>query len=543
MTTAVTTIEVEDGAVAQPDNNPSPENVVIHVWPEDLEAMNYGRKADIISSTAAYVEFPCELVPPCKRGQHVNRHYINKEGHITQPRRIGRYFFVEDALKHDLGALKRGELYTKSEFYKRARAWYKAEIDRRIHREIVEFERKWMQDPNPPAMPYQHDQGAVQRNGVDESKAGAEPVNQEEKTEAAAASPREDSPPIYDDEYDQDEPVTQEEKKTGKRGVKPAKPRLAPTRIQPSRAAKRKVLEAAAERAAKRANRAATPARTKTPAPEPKSLAEAPPTTTTTATTQPPAAATTDKSQPNNINLPPPSPPQETKGDYTLSPLDWALFNEAELHRPHNEILDPTGIDIAYFSHTLEKAIEAKIASLIARRESQAPPGLTIGQAGTGGGLNLLAFYPQPAMQCALERAGIKVQGPFEPAGVFIKDEDWRPASSSEPPTSPGPERMWAVAEVVRRRSTSPMRRVVERVTSAVNMDTMPAVEVPEAEMEISPTLGRWPASGGVEEGEEGQMPVEDLRENIVRVSGLEFAVDLCGSYLGDGRFARFLML
>ncbi|KAK3682288.1 hypothetical protein B0T22DRAFT_484362 [Podospora appendiculata] len=521
----VTTTEVED--FAQPDN-PSPENVVIQVWPEDLEAMNYGRKADILSSTTSYVEFPCELVPPCKRGQHVNRHFLNNEGHITQPRRIGRYFFVEDALKHDLGALKRGELYTKSEFYKRARAWYKAEIDRRIHREIVEFERKWMQDPNQPAMPYQQDQVTVGGNAVDENEAEAEP--KQERTEAA--SPREDSPPIYDDEYE-DEPITQEEKKTGKR-TRPAKPRPAPTRIQPSRAAKRKVLEAAAERAAKRANRATTPARTKpAAAPEP----EAAPATTTT----PAANLNTDKGQPNHINppqkenptttitttpstnLPPRGPPPETKGDYELSALDWASFNEAERHRPHGEILDPTGIDIAYFGYNLEKAVELKISNLIARREAQAPPGLTIGQMGLGGGLNLLAFYPQPQMECALGEAA-RVQPPFEPAGVFIKDEDWRPPSSSEPPSSPGPERMWAVADVVRRRSTSPTRRV-ERVTSAV------AAAAPEAEMEISPTLGRWPAAGVTVTEEDGQvMPMEDLRENTVRVSGLEFAVDLCGS-------------
>jgi len=74
---------------------------------------------------------PCQLVPSCKEGNHIAQsgHGGTDLGH----RRIGKYFFSEDALKHDLAALRRGKVYTKQEFYRRARAWYKAEIDRILH--------------------------------------------------------------------------------------------------------------------------------------------------------------------------------------------------------------------------------------------------------------------------------------------------------------------------------------------------------------------------------------------------------------------------
>jgi hypothetical protein len=51
---------------------------------------------------------------------------------------IGKYYFTESALKHDLAALSKGAIYRRDEFYKRAKAWYKAEIDRLIHLHRVE---------------------------------------------------------------------------------------------------------------------------------------------------------------------------------------------------------------------------------------------------------------------------------------------------------------------------------------------------------------------------------------------------------------------
>lgn len=72
---------------------------------------------------------PCRLVPPCREGNHGVIAPDRKRSH----EKIGKYHFTEEALKHDLGALKRGKVYTKREFYRRARAWYKADIDRVLH--------------------------------------------------------------------------------------------------------------------------------------------------------------------------------------------------------------------------------------------------------------------------------------------------------------------------------------------------------------------------------------------------------------------------
>lgn len=44
---------------------------------------------------------------------------------------------TEEGLKHDLGALKRGEIYHKDDFLVRVRAWYKAEIGRLTHLDKV----------------------------------------------------------------------------------------------------------------------------------------------------------------------------------------------------------------------------------------------------------------------------------------------------------------------------------------------------------------------------------------------------------------------
>lgn len=76
----------------------------------------------------------CKLVPPCKQGDHGPS--INSKGE-NAVRRIGKYYFSEDALKHDLAALKRGDIYGWDEFYKRAKAWYKGEVDRLLHLEKV----------------------------------------------------------------------------------------------------------------------------------------------------------------------------------------------------------------------------------------------------------------------------------------------------------------------------------------------------------------------------------------------------------------------
>lgn len=77
----------------------------------------------------------CKLLPPCK--QRFHGPYFNSKGEKAV-RPIGKYYFTENALKHDLTALKRGEIYERDEFYKRAKAWYKGEVDRLLHLEKIQ---------------------------------------------------------------------------------------------------------------------------------------------------------------------------------------------------------------------------------------------------------------------------------------------------------------------------------------------------------------------------------------------------------------------
>lgn len=75
-----------------------------------------------------------KLQPPCKQGDHGP--YIDSKGQ-TAVGPVGRYYSTEDALKHDLAALRRGDIYEWDDFYKRAKVWYKSEIDRLLHLEKV----------------------------------------------------------------------------------------------------------------------------------------------------------------------------------------------------------------------------------------------------------------------------------------------------------------------------------------------------------------------------------------------------------------------
>lgn len=90
--------------------------------------MKLPARTPIIRTTSSS---PCELLPPCDEGNHGTN--LTIEGSHLVARPIGKYYFTEDALKHDLAALKRNEIYDSGEFYKRAKAWYKAEIDRLLH--------------------------------------------------------------------------------------------------------------------------------------------------------------------------------------------------------------------------------------------------------------------------------------------------------------------------------------------------------------------------------------------------------------------------
>jgi hypothetical protein len=79
----------------------------------------------------------CQLVPPCKRGRH-GYHFSPGANEHRSANILGKYHITEEGLLHDLGALKRGAVYRREDFLVRARAWYKAEIDRLFHLERVQ---------------------------------------------------------------------------------------------------------------------------------------------------------------------------------------------------------------------------------------------------------------------------------------------------------------------------------------------------------------------------------------------------------------------
>ena len=357
----------------------------------------------------------------------------------------------------------------------------------------------------------------------------------------------------------------------------------APTRVQPSRAVKRKPEEPPlkpkvtrkkknkVEEPAKEAVKP-TPTDTKEPQPQPKGDGEE-----------------TD----------------ETKGDYELSLDEWKIFL-ARYNSATSPVLpkpSPTfsqshlqGIDVANFSMRLGRIIETKIMDLIDERQ-----GITIDEA--AGGLCLRGYYHHP-FRCALD--GNYVPPPrFEPAGAYSPGEDWRPPVEGDgesqkrelanpapkpaspatyrppgsrsriqgkipppslppqqhqktpptvitkpqthpstpakgqgntspsipppPPNSPFDKPSWPIRE-----ANSTQQRILNpEITTTSSARNSPA---PDASMEISPTLGRWrPPTAG--------FPTEDFAEAIVDVSGLRFAVDLCAEYVVDGNGARFFML
>ncbi|KAL2187128.1 hypothetical protein L209DRAFT_294686 [Thermothelomyces heterothallicus CBS 203.75] len=61
-------------------------------------------------SSPAATHAPCRLSPPCKQGNH-GLHF-NARGECV----------IKEALKHDLAALRKGEVYQQDDFFKRARA-------------------------------------------------------------------------------------------------------------------------------------------------------------------------------------------------------------------------------------------------------------------------------------------------------------------------------------------------------------------------------------------------------------------------------------
>ncbi|KAK0702931.1 hypothetical protein B0T21DRAFT_299653 [Apiosordaria backusii] len=352
----------------------------------------------------------------------------------TQP--IGRYHSTEDALKHDLSALKKGEIYNCNEFYKRAKAWYKAEIDRMLH--LQHLEQVIMPtDRSDMFVGYLSFPSKLPTNSINEVKA--------------------------------------------------------PTRTQPSRAAKRKLAQ------------------------------------TTTAPIPKPPPATRRKTGTAAVSI---------GGDYTLAPYDWT---RSLLRRDSNTVAAPSpitkpdpqpGLEVAYFSLRLQRATATKISQLLSS--------------------GYLQRRNAGKLRCALNPAGrgkkyrVPRESDFQPAAGKLPGEDW---TSSSP-------------------NTPTFGQVLERFDTEGDVDverSRTGTPAPEAPMEVSPTLGRWPVFGSCrppgwlqDKAREQKKPVEKEfkatkqmrlmaekleRDNLVEVGGLRFAVDLCQSQDGSEEGARFVML
>ncbi|AEO64438.1 uncharacterized protein THITE_158356 [Thermothielavioides terrestris NRRL 8126] len=453
----------------------------------------------------------CKLVPPCKQVNH---------GLSTG--KIGKYCFTEETLKHDIAALKRGEIYERDDFFLRAKAWYKAEIDRLLHLETVKGE------------------AAQSKTGDIDSKTlqvGPQPQTAVRRTKT---------------------------------------PARAPSRIQPDRAAKRKVAEYTAP---------------KRPPPRKKKGPLLIPVQGT--------GSVESAQEP------------ETKGDYVLAADDWARFvsgNREEHDRSPWSYIQFQGLDVAYFCMRLERALQEKVEEIASRiniqespepeEESKVCDGIFLPSksdaAASQSAPPQFQAHPRPRLnfRCALGHSYPR-PAPFSPKAALAPGEDWRPPTTTRgtkidavktattPPPTPTHDTTtttnnssssssnssdslpkitsWAAAEVRRREELT--KRAAAAATWQTPSQTAPAAapttkQAPEAEMEISPTLGRWrapharraPGSGsgsGVVEGSEDSLllslPVEDLARNVVEVGGLRFAVDVCGCASSDlgGSFGR----
>ncbi|KAK5662307.1 hypothetical protein OQA88_8213 [Cercophora sp. LCS_1] len=254
----------------------------------------------------------CQLVPPCNLGRH--SHNPLQTGSST----LGEYHLTEEGLKHDLSALKKGDIYQRSDFLFRARAWYKAEIDRQTHLERVKAEeqaethRSILLKPrpvNPPPI----------AGGNSFAPAG----------DASASSSR--RPRSH-----RRRPSTQ----------------TAPTRIQPPRAAKRKTSSSQSP-APRRAKKVKT--------------SEASTPTAQTPSIEPP---------PDPVVAPKETP--ETKGDYVLDYYDFARHKPFVATREGNsspfEYVHPQG-EAAYFITRLTRVVDARADELMECRKRRGSTG------------------------------------------------------------------------------------------------------------------------------------------------------------------------
>ncbi|KAK4199290.1 hypothetical protein QBC40DRAFT_349581 [Triangularia verruculosa] len=368
---------------------------------------------------------------------------------------IWRFHSTEDDLKHDAGALKKGEIYGRDEFYKRAKAWYKAELDRLIYLRALEEKKVSAHHPNADG-----DKQPTADEGAD--------------TPAAASESK------------------------------------GPTRIQPSRAAKRKV-----------------------------------PLTTTAPVTKK-QARTRKKAVATNF--------LHTGLDYTLEAFDWEISNvlldasqspnvPVHQHKPDDPESE-VGRDIAF--------LLLRLGGQVARIISEIHTDGYIKRRKAGN----LRCAVDTALKARRKKYRLPKESSFQPAAKVLPGEDhvYESEGKKQPTT------LYSLG-----------------IDAQEGRSASAGTPAPEAEMMISPTLGRWPVRG-VEADREVESPeflrdtgcqppdpkeivaferrerelagdlkrplVEKLeRDCTVTVSGLKFAVDLCQSEKGSEDGARFVML
>ncbi|KHE86713.1 hypothetical protein GE21DRAFT_1203489 [Neurospora crassa] len=389
----------------------------------------------------------CRLNPPCKQGHG---------GPAKTILPIGKYFFSEEALEHDLGALKKGAVYKDNkEFYKRVKAWYKAEVDRCMHRKLVESEankekeekelEKIMIRPMAVTRPV-----ATKRTLAAAADSDDIDLSDDRSTSESVDSPTESAYSDFEDDHLRkvialraSTPIRQNPQKLQTPSPSPNK--STPTRVQPSRAAKRK---------AEPPSLPLTPIHT----PSPKR--------------QKVASSIKRPSPLPKAEHPGKKPAEETKGDYSLSKLDLDEFQPSYADR--GEMAD--GLDVASFMIGVEKAVETAVSELVAAR------------LGNGDDEEV-----------------------FEPAGDAVPGEDWRP-----PVPSPSTLATVELGTVGRKKG---IKKGLE-----LRLASREGTPAPEAEMELSPTLGRWQLADRRGSGFSGLAgPVRPRTEQLVK---LELKVD-----------------
>ncbi|KAK3401808.1 hypothetical protein B0T20DRAFT_346073 [Sordaria brevicollis] len=386
----------------------------------------------------------CRLHPPCRKGHG---------GPARTILPIGKYFFSEEALIHDLAALKRGAVYHgEAEFFKRVKAWYKAEVDRLMHRKQVDDEIKKDSDGK------KLDELMI-RPSLAITKSATTTVIASQDIDSSASSPTSETSRnsvSSESEYSDFEDDHLKKIKT-LRATTPIRknagliqtPSPTPARVQPSRAAKRKA-----------DTPALPPTPAKTPSPKRRKV-------TLLIKSSNPEPKT---EQPEVI--------QETKGDYTLSQLDF------EEHQPDYSDRGPMadGLDVANFMINLEKAVDNAVSELVASRLGNGVLSLSSPRTSKQGirarwrRVQSISYPRGHLSGIAVHESKDKKEEEaevFEPAGDAVPGEDWRPL---KPPLSP-----------IEKPKKGMNKKGLE--LRLVSREGTPA---PEAEMQISPTLGRW---------------------------------------------------